>query len=970
VEYDDTHLSDQLPVLALAHVTITAAIDAVGRFSPVGGLWPKLLAAAKDAASVGLLRTVVVALEQSDIPPELELDTASPLRVLRAATFPEAISLLYEEHGPRHAVRQYEREQCATLNLLGRPVALADHYQTLLLLREVKRDRLLRAGRKRDQEEDPHALREADILRWEDELSGEQVTYEQIELDQLFARFQTFTKSAQSTIPRFVILGPPGSGKTTLLQYLSWQVANDRLSTARRRTLPTRVRLRDWEAFTIAAAGADRQLFSYLANQYSLLSPPPHAQQWQRWLQNGEVLLLLDGLDEIQGEPTFLALLTTTLSTFTACPTVLTCRTISFERHRMICPDFPLFTLAGLDQVQRDAYIHTFPAAHPTDYRPEVLKEHLQRSSQLRSLAANPLLLSILCYVADSTAATSLPATRGQLYANAIERLLTFRAQRHTITYPGTPPAAHEKLALLQHTALQLFVQGERQLTFSGQTLSQALKAALREEGYGSVSGPWANTLLEDLLHNSGLLRGDGDRGFFFFHLTIQEFLTAAALAKHINSSGWTAPLMVAGKTVRVSQLIDKKAWDPRWYEVIVLLTGQLTDPLPLLALLMDNKKDDVFSQRLALAVQGLAEVQEEVRAPLTHLVDKVTARVFALWLSYEMRGAGAVVSHLTHTLSALEQLDGRIEKTPFLSWLQLRLHDANPDVRAGVMEAFAHMGESLASKPDLLALLMASLSDPDVLVRVRTIQVLRRIGLATLHHPGMLPSLIQVGEHDPEGFVRLTVQRMLEQFATGLTSVPEALAVFLARSPQQFKTGTNTQEHPQSLGHLPFLPALDTRLVATLYDPDPAKRAKVMTRLKQLGATELQRLEALPALTDVLLHDPDGGIRARAAQLVGRLGNLAQHHPRVALILLAALRDRDAGVRAQAAEACGQLELLTASHQEVLAALNEALEDTDSEVRSAAAEALARHMTRGLRLFRRWWGRIAVRTIEALTAI
>src|SRR5262249_55081734 len=147
-------------------------------------------------------------------------------------------------------------------------------------------------------------------------------------------------------------------------------------------------------------------------------------------------------------------------------------------------------------------------------------------------------------------------------------------------------------------------------------------------------------------------------------------------------------------------------------------------------------------------------------------------------------------------------------------------------------------------------------------------------------------------------------------------------------------------------------------------------KRAKVMTRLKQLGAMELQRLEALPALTDVLLHDPDGGIRARAAQVLGRLGTLAQHHPRVALILLAALRDRDAGVRAQAAEACGQLELLTASHQEVLAALNGALEDTDSEVRSAAAEALARHMTRGLRLFRRWWGRIAVRTIEALTAI
>ena len=970
VKDNDVSLSDRLQALALTSVTITAAIDASGHLSPVGGLWPKLLAAAKEAATVGLLRTIVVASEQADIPSELEQETAAPLRVLRAATLHDAINRLYEEHGPRHAVRQYEREHCAALPLLGRAVSLTAHYQALPLLREVKRDRLLRTGRKRGQEEDAQTLRSTDILRWEEEVSGEHVTYEKIELDQLFTRFQAVTENAQQTTPRFVVLGPPGSGKTTLLQYLSGQAATDRLPTTGRKLLPVRVSLREWETFTAATVGVAQQLSVYLAQQYGLLSPAPTAQQWRQWLSNGDVLLLLDGLDEIQGDPTFLTLLTTTVATFTACPTVLTCRTVSFERHRLICPDFPLFTLTGLDQVHRDAYIRAFPAVHATVYQPEVLSGHLQRSPQLRSLAANPLLLSILCYVADSAPAAPFPATRGQLYANAIERLLTFRAQRLSTIYPGTAPAPHEKLALIQHAALQLFAHGERQLTFSGQQLTQALKDALTEEGYGSVSGPWANALREDLLHNSGLLRGDGERGFFFFHLTIQEFLTAGALATHINTNGWTAPLRIAGKSVRVSQLIDKKSWDPRWHEVIVLLTGQLADPLPLLTLLTDNKKDDIFFHRLALAAQSLAEVRAEVCPSLSHLVDRVTEHVFSTWLSRETCSTGAVVSHFTDAFAALAQVNGCIKQLPLLRWLQLQLHDTNPDVRAGIIEAFANMGESLASDMDILEALLCSLGDPDVFVRVRTTEALRRIGAATLSLPSMLTALIQAGEHDPDGFVRTSAKRTLAQFAASVPHVPNVLSVFLARYPQRFEVEPGGHERSQPLAPLSSPLESDTHLVSTLYDPDPANRARALIQLKQLRPTGTLRLKILPALVEILLHDTDGGIRARAADALGHIGEALRQYPNMPSILMAALRDRDPGVRARTAEVCGQLDLPTVHSQEVLVALYEAVGDTDSEVRFAAAEALDRQMIRGVRLFKRWWGKRAVRTVEELARV
>ena len=66
---DDTLWAEWVQALELAQVTISAAIDPAGRLGPIGGLWPKLLAAARDAASLGLLRIVVVAEEQSDVAP-------------------------------------------------------------------------------------------------------------------------------------------------------------------------------------------------------------------------------------------------------------------------------------------------------------------------------------------------------------------------------------------------------------------------------------------------------------------------------------------------------------------------------------------------------------------------------------------------------------------------------------------------------------------------------------------------------------------------------------------------------------------------------------------------------------------------------------------------------------------------------------------------------------------------------------
>lgn len=105
----------------------------------------------------------------------------------------------------------------APLDILDKSVPIEAHYQVLPLLREVKRERLLRERVRerengREAEEERGGLHGLDIVRWEEEmLHEERVTYERYSLDETPSNFWHAVSNAKSNVPRFVVLGPPGS---------------------------------------------------------------------------------------------------------------------------------------------------------------------------------------------------------------------------------------------------------------------------------------------------------------------------------------------------------------------------------------------------------------------------------------------------------------------------------------------------------------------------------------------------------------------------------------------------------------------------------------------------------------------------------------------------------------------------------------------------------------------------------------
>ena len=682
------------------------------------------------------------------------------------------------------------------LNILDKSLPIATYYQVLPLLQEVKRERLPRTEREGHQEEqhkEHSGFCEVDILRWEEQVQEETVTYERVPLERVFSAFPLVTKAATTSVPRIVVFGPPGSGKTTLIQYVGWQVAQRAWPLAGRSLLPVRIRLREWETWATKEGKQEESLPHYLTDRYKMLSPAPHALQWRHWLQKGEVLLLLDGLDEVEGKPFFLSVLKTALATFNECPTLLTCRTVSFEQHRTVCPNFPLFTLAPLAPEQRDAFIRAFPSQHRDHYDPGTLITQLRRTPQLLPLAANPLLLNIICYVVDDVNGV-IPTTRSELYTRALERLLTRPPQRVEVRYPGEAPTGTEKLAILERVALNLFAKHAHKLTFTGEELGQELKWALSEAGYGAAPAPWANALRVDLLTNSAILRGDPTHGFFFLHLTIQEFLVAAALAKIIAEKGWRTPVKIAGTMVSARQLVDSKAWDPRWHEILIFLTGQLDDPLPLLTLLADDKKDDLFNCRLALAALCLPERRLAHSDHHAAFVDRICTAAFTNWLQHEQNSTESVATHLTRALPALGQLNGHMGRITFLRWLRQQLRASSGEVRAGVAKALGLIGAAVAQDPEVHSdLERLLLHDPDELVRVQAAETFRRMGTVTVERPQTLTALVQAALHDTDWFVRSGAARALAQIGPARTQHPE---VFSALQAAQLDGNPHVRSH------------------------------------------------------------------------------------------------------------------------------------------------------------------------------
>jgi len=215
--------------------------------------------------------------------------------------------------------------------------------------------------------------------------------------------------SPQEALTRFrhlALLGEPGAGKTTLLRYLAFQAAQGKLE-----GLP------DFPIFIslshFAAAVPQASLLDFVIREIDAFYSSPALRSYlEERLEEGSVLLLLDGLDETSvGRPSeteaiyrrMVGQINVLTARYPKIPVLVTSRRAGWKG--LLAASFRTLEVLALEQDDIERFIADWFGRGSSSRslrgsdRARELQSTVLQNSKARTLAANPLLLSLMALV-------------------------------------------------------------------------------------------------------------------------------------------------------------------------------------------------------------------------------------------------------------------------------------------------------------------------------------------------------------------------------------------------------------------------------------------------------------------------------------------------------------------------------------------------------------------------------------------
>jgi len=373
---------------------------------------------------------------------------------------------------------------------------------------------------------------------------------------------------------KIVVLGDPGSGKTTLLKYIVLAFGENKadkigLNEVR---LPIFIRLYDYVAKR-EECGKDGFSFTDYLNKYctdhlQLHLPPDFFEQA---LEGGDCCVCFDGLDEL-GTAGLRREITSAVSAmsnrYPRNRFIVTSRIVGYEEAPLDRKDFIHHTVQPLSDEDIKSFVEKWYQARERDVairreRTEHLIKTIMGEERIKSLAANPLMLTIIALVHRIEA--ELPHERVKLYDKCVTTLVeTWDKVRGIKT--ALRRRLLEKLAYWMHSQ-----PGEKGRT--REVREGNLRLQLTQFLQADPNLPWDEEQIQQEVENfitlvrtrSGLLVERGDDVYTFSHLTFQEYLAACDIEKRLAHS-----------TDAIWHEIQPKLHDAHWREVILLLLGSL----------------------------------------------------------------------------------------------------------------------------------------------------------------------------------------------------------------------------------------------------------------------------------------------------------------------------------------------------------------------------------------------------------
>lgn len=400
---------------------------------------------------------------------------------------------------------------------------------------------------------------------------------------------------------RAAILARPGGGKSTLIRRIALACAfperRKKVDDGLPETdlFPVYLRCRDMNSLGTDSITDIIYRIIYRAEK------PQYAEPFKALiedeLQDGRMLLLIDGLDEISNEREricFVDQLRVFVATYPSVHLVVTSRETGFRAVARVIENYCAeYSIADLDEEQirrlslnwHEAILNDKARAREDS---EKVCDIILGDERIRALAINPLLLTTLLFVKRWVG--YLPTKRCTLYGEMIKLLLvTWNAVGHErLDLDETEP----QLAFVAH-----YMTTNGKQTITRDELEKCIIKARRELqdtlGYTKVSPSQFIDQVEErssLLIQRGLeenARGELVPSYEFSHLSFQEYLTARALTE-----AW----LPSDAEQDVVSVLQNHMQETQWLEVIPLaavLSGRKDAKEIVSYLLHETEKED-----------------------------------------------------------------------------------------------------------------------------------------------------------------------------------------------------------------------------------------------------------------------------------------------------------------------------------------------------------------------------------------
>ncbi|NEP57422.1 MAG: NACHT domain-containing protein [Symploca sp. SIO2G7] len=370
-----------------------------------------------------------------------------------------------------------------------------------------------------------------------------------------------------------LVLGTPGSGKSVFLRKIGLEILKGKQEKFQHSCIPVLIELKKFPAKEI-------DLPAIIVQEFKSCGFPQVEEFTQKALEQGRLLILLDGVDEVtydkrQQVTEAIDEATKRIEHFVG----------QYHRNRFIISyrvaayrylqGFTTVEIADFDNKQIEEFIDNWfysakdQQAGTAQKCKELLKE--PGSKAARELAQNPLLLTFLCLVYDHS--QRFAKNRSFLYDKALRIFLEeWSAQKRTHRDQVFQQLGEREKILLSQIAWNGLKSNR--IFFDKSELLQNIEVFL--EKYLSIpQNLTSEAVFNAITVQQGIWTERAENVYSFSHLTLQEYLTADYICKERQ----------------VKYLVEERLLDERWREVFLLVAGLINERETNELLLNMNKK-------------------------------------------------------------------------------------------------------------------------------------------------------------------------------------------------------------------------------------------------------------------------------------------------------------------------------------------------------------------------------------------